>query len=65
MFKPRGRYYRKPVVALLKATDLGRCEGHPAYLRLMIKEPNLPGGSMGPWRSWSGAQTICEPYGSG
>jgi hypothetical protein len=65
IFRPRGGYYRKPVVALLKATDLGRCEGHPAYLRLLIKEPKRPGGPLGPWRSWAGPQTICEPYGSG
>jgi hypothetical protein len=64
MFKPHGGYYRKPVVALLKATDLGRCEGHAAYLRLLIKEPRRPGGPFGPWRSWAGPQTICEPYGS-
>lgn len=64
IFKPRGGYYRRPVVALLKATDLGRCEGHPAYLRLLIREPRHPGGSLGPWRSWAGPQTICEPYGS-
>jgi hypothetical protein len=64
LFRPRGGYYRRPVVALLKATDLGRCEGHPAYVRLMIKEPRHPGGAFGPWRSWAGPQTICEPYGS-
>lgn len=64
IFKPRGGYYQKPVVALLKATDLGECEGHRAYLRLLIKEPRRPGGAFGPWRSWAGPQTICEPYGS-
>jgi hypothetical protein len=64
IFKPGGGYFGHPVVALLKATDLGRCEGHPAYLRLLIKEPRRPGGTLGPWRSWAGPQTICEPYGS-
>jgi hypothetical protein len=64
IFKSGGGYFRHPVVALLKATDLGRCEGHPAYLRLLIKEPRRPGGPLGPWRSWAGPQTICEPYGS-
>jgi hypothetical protein len=64
IFRPRGGYYRKPVVALLKAIDLGECEGHRAYLRLLIKEPRRPGGALGPWRSWAGQQTICEPYGS-
>ncbi len=64
IFRPGGGYYRRPVVALLKATDLGECEGHRAYLRLLIKEPRRPGGPFGPWRSWAGPQTICEPYGS-
>jgi hypothetical protein len=64
IFKPHGGYYRRPVVAQLKAIDLGRCEGHPAYLRLLIREPRRPGGPLGPWRSWAGQQTICEPYGS-
>lgn len=64
IFKPHGGYYRRPVVALLKAIDIGRCEGRDAYLRLLIREPRRPGGPLGPWRSWSGPQTICEPYGS-
>jgi hypothetical protein len=64
IFRPHGGYFRHPVVALLKATDLGNCEGHPAYLRLLIREPRRPGGPFGPWRSWAGPQTICEPYGS-
>jgi hypothetical protein len=64
IFKPHGGYYRRPVVALLKAVDIGPCEGRDAYLRLLIREPRRPGGPLGPWRSWSGPQTICEPYGS-
>jgi hypothetical protein len=64
IFRPKGGYFRHPVVALLKATDLGECEGHRAYLRLLIREPRRPGGPLGPWRSWAGPQTICEPYGS-
>jgi hypothetical protein len=64
IFRPHGGYYRRPVVALLKGTDLGECEGHRAYLRLLIKEPRRPGGPFGPWRSWAGPQTLCEPYGS-
>lgn len=64
IFKPHGGYYRRPAVALLKAIDTGRCEGRDAYLRLLIREPRRPGGPLGPWRSWSGPQTICEPYGS-
>jgi hypothetical protein len=62
IFKPNGGYYRKPVLAQLKATDLGRCEGHRAYLKLMIREPRKPGGQLGPWLSWSGPKTLCEPY---
>jgi hypothetical protein len=64
IFKPHGGYYSRPVVAFLKATDLGRCEGHRAYLRLLIREPRRPGGPLGAWHSWAGPQTICEPYGS-
>lgn len=64
IFKPRGGYYRHPVVAQLKAIDIGSCEGRQAYLRLLIREPRRPGGRLGPWRSWAGPQTICEPYGS-
>ena len=64
IFKPHGGYYRRPVVALLKAIDIGPCEGRDAYLRLLIREPRRPGGLLGAWRSWSGHQTICEPYGS-
>ncbi|MGE5408249.1 MAG: hypothetical protein ACM3NV_06510 [Syntrophothermus sp.] len=62
IFKPGGGYYRHAVVARLKATDIGRCEGRRAYLKLLIREPRRPGGPLGPWRSWSGARTICEPY---
>jgi hypothetical protein len=64
IFKPHGGYYRHPVVALLKAKRIGTCEGRRAYLKLLIREPRRPGGPLGPWRSWSGPQTICEPYGS-
>lgn len=64
LFKPRGGYYRHPVVGQLKAVRIGDCEGRRAYLKLLIREPRRPGGALGPWRSWSGPQTICEPYGS-
>ena len=64
IYKPRGGYYRHPVVARLKATRIGTCEGRDAYLKLLIREPRRPGGPLGPWHSWSGPQTICEPYGS-
>ncbi|HEX7278301.1 MAG TPA: hypothetical protein VF255_01640 [Solirubrobacterales bacterium] len=64
IYKPRGGYYRHPVVAQLKAIRIGTCEGRDAYLKLLIREPRRPGGPLGPWYSWSGPQTICEPYGS-
>lgn len=64
LFKPRGGYYRHPVVAQLKAIRIGECEGRRAYLKLLIREPRRPGGALRPWHSWSGPQTICEPYGS-
>lgn len=64
IYKPRGGYYRHAVVAQLKATRIGPCEGRDAYLKLLIREPRRPGGPLGPWHSWSGPQTICEPYGS-
>lgn len=63
IFKPRSGYYHRPVVAQLKAKQVGRCEGRSAYLKLLIREPKRPGGRPGPWRSWSGPRTICEPYG--
>ena len=61
-FKPRGGYYRRPFPAKLKAMKIGSCEGHSAYLRLLLREPRRPGGPLGPWRSWSGSSTICQPY---
>jgi len=63
LFKPRGGYYRHPVVARLKAKRIGACEGRRAYLKLFVREPRRPGGPLGPWHSWSGPRTICEPYG--
>jgi hypothetical protein len=62
IFRPNGGYYSRPVVAQLKATRLGHCEGHRAYLKLLIREPKRPGGPLGPWLSWSGPKTLCEPY---
>lgn len=59
IFKPHGGYYRKPVAIGLKASGLGRCAGKPAYTRLAVREPKRPGGPLGPWRSWSGAASIC------
>ncbi len=62
IFKPSGGYYRHAVAAQLKAKRIGRCEGRRAYLKLLIREPRRPGGRLGPWRSWSGPRTVCEPY---
>lgn len=62
LFKPSGGYYRHKVVAQLKAKRIGRCEGHRAYLKLLVRERRRPGGPLGAWRSWSGPRTICEPY---
>lgn len=59
IFKPHGGYYRKAVAIRLKASGLGRCAGQPAYTRLSVREPKRPGGPLGPWRSWSGAASIC------
>jgi hypothetical protein len=64
IYKPRGGYSRHPVVPQLKATRIGSCEGRDAYLKLLIREPRRPGGPLGRWHSWSGPQTICEPYGT-
>ncbi len=62
IFKPHGGYYRHQVTILLKATDLGRCEGKAAYLKLFVREPKKPGGPPGPWVSWSGHRTLCQAY---
>jgi hypothetical protein len=60
IFKPRGGYYRKPVVVELRATKLGRCNGRAAYTRLEIRAPKHPGGHLTGWQLWAGAKTICE-----
>jgi hypothetical protein len=62
LFKPSGGYYSHQVVAQLKAKRIGNCEGRRAYLKLFLREPRRPGGSVGAWHSWSGSRTICEPY---
>jgi hypothetical protein len=64
LFKPSGGYYRHPVKIQLRAKQIGECEGRAAYLRLRVREPRRPGGVLGPWHSWAGPQTLCEPYGS-
>jgi hypothetical protein len=63
IFKPGGGYYARPVAIKLKAGGLGHCGARRAYTRLAVRVPKRPGGSLGPWRSWSGATTICKsPY---
>lgn len=62
IFKPRGGYYPHQVKIELKAKRIGSCEGRSAYLKLFIREPARPGGPLGPWRSWSGPKTICQPH---
>jgi hypothetical protein len=60
IFKPHGGYYRKPARIELRATEIGRCSGHRAYRKLEVRIPKKPGGKLGPWFSWSGADNICE-----
>lgn len=62
LFRPEGGYYSKLATIKLRAYDLGRCPGSQrrAYRRLKYRVPQKPGGKLGPWRSWSGAKTICE-----
>lgn len=51
IFKPRGGCHRH-VVNQLKAIRLGRCEGHQAYLRLLIRE------TAAWWTAWALALLI-------
>jgi hypothetical protein len=60
IFKPGGGYYAHPVAIKLRAGALGHCGSRRAYTRLSVRVPNRPGGPLGPWRSWSGASTICK-----
>jgi hypothetical protein len=62
-YRPHGGYYRHPVQVRLRAEKLGTCPGsrRPAYTRLKAKFQKKPGGAFGPWFSWSGADSICEP----
>jgi hypothetical protein len=60
IFRPAGGYYRKLGRVELRANELGRCAGKPAYTRLEIRAPKRPGAKLGQWVLWSGAKTICE-----
>lgn len=55
-------YAKHPDPVKLIVYDLGRCTPHGplAYRRLDVREPNQPGGALGPWQSWSGFQTLCH-----
>jgi hypothetical protein len=60
IFRPQGGYYRKLGRVELRANQLGKCAGKPAYTRLEIRAPKRPGAKLGQWVLWSGAKTICE-----
>jgi hypothetical protein len=60
IFRPQGGYYRKLGRVELRANELGKCVGKPAYTRLEIRAPKRPGAKLGQWVLWSGAKTICE-----
>jgi hypothetical protein len=62
IFKPHGGYYSRPVIIELLASGLGRCSagGPPAYSRLSVRAPERPEAQLGPWSSWSGAETLCK-----
>jgi hypothetical protein len=60
IFRPEGGYYRKLGRVELRANELGKCAGKPAYTRLELRVPKRPGAKLGQWVLWSGAKTICE-----
>jgi hypothetical protein len=60
VFRPQGGYYRKLGRVELRANELGKCAGKPAYTLLEIRAPKRPGAKLGQWVLWSGAKTICE-----
>jgi hypothetical protein len=60
IFRPGGGYFRKLGRVELRANELGRCAGRPAYTLLEIRAPKHPGGKLGQWVLWTGAKTICE-----
>jgi hypothetical protein len=62
IFKPHGGYYSEPVLAIVRASGLGRCSSDSprAYTHLSIREPERPEGPLGAWASWSGADSICR-----
>jgi hypothetical protein len=52
-FRPHGGYYRHPVRAEVRASDLGKCHGEWAYRKLFIRQATKPGAPiMTRWRPW-------------
>jgi hypothetical protein len=67
IFMPQGGYYPQLAVIELHANRLGRrYRGGPlTYRHLAVREPIYPGGPLGRWFSWSGAQSLCvSPWNS-
>jgi hypothetical protein len=60
IFKPEGGYYRQLVRIMLRAYDIGTCTagGPRAYRKLGTREPERPGGPLGPWGYW--AKNLCS-----
>lgn len=61
-YKPRGGYYRRPVVIELRASATRRCKpgGRLVYTRLTVREQVRPDGPMGKWFTW--APNMCVSY---
>jgi hypothetical protein len=61
-FKPRGGYYRRPVVIELRASQVRSCKpGRPfVYTRFTVRDQVRPGGPMGKWYVW--ARNMCVSY---
>ena len=62
IYKPGGGYYPELVQVELSASDLTHCTaGSPlAYGHLDARVPHRPGGKLGQWFAWSGAETLCH-----
>lgn len=59
IFRPHGGYYARLARIELRATRRSTCDGNPAYTHMDVRVPRRPGGRLGKWQSWSGAQSIC------
>jgi hypothetical protein len=60
IFKPHGGYYSRPLLVELRAQALGHCGSQPAYTQLAIRWPSKPEASLGSWRLWSEARSLCH-----